>query len=381
MPILHPRLRAAQAVTLSVVIALLYTTAWALAASAADSPPVELPDGPAAVAWAGVGAETEPAPIGGDWLVERARDAGGTGEPVTDRWLAWASWLAAEAAAGRAGEDADPRRRAALALVALEQRRWNDAWHHFARLSAHPELAAGLMPRCLPGVPAGAGVLPGGLPAPLADGVVLRPAPPPPPAGPARLGETRRAAAHGLRIGTAWVDMAVLVEPAGVEITLTHVGGGPARFAVRLPQPAGRRIGIEYADWFRQDTLGEPLAVELVPGCEPVTLFGRFVPFDRDLPASPGADLPAGLKGGGLWIEVGGACEALRLEAGAAAAAVGELLAIPAGLRDPRSVPAAGPFSGTVVHLADPARARSVLAALASAAEAHVLHGVAGGVR
>ncbi|MAF64683.1 MAG: hypothetical protein CMJ84_03350 [Planctomycetes bacterium] len=353
------------------MIALLLSSACALAAGAPDTPAVELPDGPAATAWAGVGPATTPAAIGGTWLDEQARDAGGAGDPLTDRWLAWARWLKAEAA--DAGEHPDPQRRTGLALLALEQRRWGDAWRHLARLSAHPGFAAGLMPRLLPGAPADAEILAGGLLAPLADGVVLRPAPPPATERAGRRIQTRRATVHGLRIGAAWIDMALLVEPAGVEVTLTHVGGAATSLAVRLPQPAGRLIGIEYNDWFRQDTVGDPLAVELTPECDPVVLFGRFVPTDHILPASPAGRLPAGLDGGGLWIEVGPTCEALRPRARAAAKALGELLDIPAGLREPIAPPPASPWHGTLVHLADPQQAESVLTAIASAAEAHVL--------
>ena len=215
------------------------------------------------------------------------------------------------------------------------------------------------MPRLLPGAPAGSEALAGGHSAPLPDGVVLQPAPPPAARREGGRVQTRRATVHGLQIGAAWVDMAVLVEPAGVEVTLT--------------QPAGQRIGIEYNNWFRQDTVGEPLAVELAPQSEPVVLFGRFVPTDHTLPASPIGRLPSQLTGGGLWIELGANCEAIRPRARAAAAALGVLLAIPTGLRDPLDPPPAGAWSGTVLRLADPEGADAVLAAIASAAEAHVL--------
>ena len=52
---------------------------------------------------------------------------------------------------------------------------------------------------------------------------------------------------------------------------------------------------------------------------------------------------------------------------------LGVLLAIPTGLRDPLDPPPAGAWSGTVLRLADPEGADAVLAAIASAAEAHVL--------
>ena len=370
MSILHPAPPDPQAVTLSGVIATLPLLACALATAEPDAPAVELPDGPAAVAWAGVGQETAPAPLGGSWLAERTtRAAGGADDPLEVRWLAWARWLGEEAAA----EQADPERRAGLALIALEQHRWDDAWRHLAHLAAHPGHAAGLMPRLLPGAPAGSEALAGGHSAPLPDGVVLQPAPPPAARREGGRVQTRRATVHGLQIGAAWVDMAVLVEPAGVEVTLTHVGGAAARLAVRLPQPAGQRIGIEYNNWFRQDTVGEPLAVELAPQSEPVVLFGRFVPTDHPLPASPIGRLPSQLTGGGLWIELGANCEAIRPRARAAAAALGVLLAIPTGLRDPLDPPPAGAWSGTVLRLADPEGADAVLAAIASAAEAHVL--------
>ena len=93
MSILHPAPPDPQAVTLSGVIATLPLLACALATAEPDAPAVELPDGPAAVAWAGVGQETAPAPLGGSWLAERTtRAAGGADDPLEVRWLAWARW-------------------------------------------------------------------------------------------------------------------------------------------------------------------------------------------------------------------------------------------------------------------------------------------------
>jgi len=323
---------------------------------------VELPDGPAARAWAGVGPETVARELSGDWLERAVAEAAGGAEGLEAEWTAWAAWLAGEAAA----TEPDPRRRSALALHALRQGRWGSAWRHFEALGATPEWAAAVMPHFLPGAPTGrARALP--------DGALLRPAVPPASgeAGAWRF-ETREAWARGVRIGAAEVELRVLVEAAGVELTLRHTGGGPTTFQVLLPEPAGMAIRVEYLDWMRQDTLRQPLPVSLAPGGEPVVLFGRFLPSESRLPATPAGALPPQLARGGLWLEVEPLSSSEPL-ARAAATALGRALDVPAGLRRPSDPPSGAPWSGTVVRVPDGAEAGRLLASIAAAAEDYLL--------
>ena len=326
---------------------------------------VELPEGPVARAWAGVGAETKPIDLAETLLASEPWRGDPAAATPDQRWSSWARWLGEEAGA----EEPGPRRRAGLLLLAREQGRWRDAWVHLERLGGFPEWAAAAMPHLLPGVPAKSALGRGGLPGPLPDGVLLRPAPPPALEAKTRgrIG-TRSARVEGLRIGEAVVTLVVSVEPSGVEVDLLHTGGGPATLRVLLPTPAGQEIRVEYIDWMRQDEVGLPLTLELQPGDEEHNLFGRFHPRHEPLPATPKGALPQQLQRGGLWIECAEGAPA-EAEARAAVRAFGALLEVPTGIRRPGTLPAS-PWSATILHLpADEAEARRFLARIASAVE------------
>jgi len=350
---------------------MLLSPALALLLALAPQQGVRLPAGPVARAWAGVGPQTAPTDLGIELFADVAWLADpGAADPEV-RWAAWSAWLSGEARS----EESDPRRRTALALLAREQGRWADAWFHFERLAAHPEWAAAVMPRLLPGVPAGGAPGRGGLPGALPDGVLLRPAPPPEAIAENGLPlRTRTASVEGLRIGEAIVTLRVTIEPSGIEIDLLHTGGGPATVRVLLPEPVDQEIRVEYTDWMREDEVGNPLTVVLNPGDEEHNLYGRFRPRRSELPGLPPGELSEGLKRGGLWIECAlGA--AIEPEARAAAKALGEVFAFPHGLCRPGEPPPGAPWAATVVHLPADENAALLLARIASMAERKALGG------
>ncbi|MBI5432410.1 MAG: hypothetical protein HZA52_06250, partial [Planctomycetes bacterium] len=206
---------------------------------------------------------------------------------IAATWVDWADAVRAEAR----GRGLDPARATRLALVARLQGRDDDAWDHFASLAEHPEHAAALLPLFLPGVApaelvalAPQGGQRGPCVPPLADGVVLRPAAPPPStrAADVRLGyptiERRSMRVDELTIGAARVRLTVALESDGVQVDVAHLGGGPAKLRVLLPELPDFEIYVQYDDWVRQDGVGSALEIELAPGDEPHSLFGRFQP-------------------------------------------------------------------------------------------------------
>lgn len=285
--------------------------ALAAVAGSPEAPRVELPPGPAARAWAGVGPETAPAELA----------------PVAREVLSGADWArwAAELAAERDAEDADPARRAALALRARAQGRDEDAWRHLAACGGDPTWVAALLPALLPGVPLELLAQDGarGVVDALPDGVLLSPAPPPPVAGEWR----REASLAGLRVGGAVLDLTVTVDYDGVQVDLQHRAGEPARVLVQLPEPREFEIRVAYLDWSRLDEPG-PVAVELAPGSEERSVYGRFAaratPWTLELPA----ELPEGLARGGLVI-VHPPDPARRERLAGLDAALAELLGVP----------------------------------------------------
>lgn len=263
-------------------------------------PAIELPDGPAARAFAGVQFDTR--------ADTRAIDLYATklaGEVGADPWRRAATWRAWRAALDAAAQGSAIEPLAHLALLALQQRRHEDAWRHFVACASSPECVAALTPYFLPGVPLASNAGAGGRDAPLPDGVILSPSLPPPSASaaPGRI-DRRAMKISGLVIGKATLNLRVAFEPEGLQIDIQHVSGDAARFSVRIPAPEGLAIANEYVDWFRQDTVGEALAIEVKPGDEVHTLYGRFEPRDLRWTSQLPAALPAQLAGGALWLEV-----------------------------------------------------------------------------
>ncbi len=333
------------------------------------APGVYLPEGPAQRAWASVGPATVPA--------RRSPQPAAPGPAET--WRLWGEGLATESAAQAAGQPASPQTRRALALFALDQGRALDAWGHLAACGADAAMLADLMPRFLPGTAAPAG--PGGLPRPLPDGALLTPALPPrtPAARPGVL-EWRSASLFGLRVGEASLALRVAVESTGVQVDVQHLSGGPARLRLRIPEPPGYEIRVEYVDWFRQDTLREPLDLKIEPGDRVHTFFGRFLARRSDQPVPLPGHMPAGLLQGGLRLVLSAGPDeqvaAALSELDAAARAIGHLLGIvvTASSEAPaQPSSAARPWSCTTVRIPPGSAGRRVLASIAAAIEARLL--------
>lgn len=337
-----------------------------------DGPWLELPDGPAAKVWAAVGPETLPAVLPSEFAPLLADE--GWARAAT--WAAWAELLAAEMDA----EHPDAARRAALALLARRHGRAEDAWRHFVALGRAPdgaEWAAAVMPHLIPGIPAGAEIGPGGAPVALAEGVVLRPLLPPPSVElePGAI-EWRTAKVNGLRVGAGLVDLVLSIENTGVQVDVLHGGGERTSLALVLPEPRDYEIGIEYLDWMRQEDLHAPHVVDVVPGEEEHTLYGRIQQRRTVLPTGAASRLPAQMALGGLWLGVADD-DPERERLRGVAAALSHLLGTDVGLRAPDGGNDAGTpgFAGTVVQLpgAGEAGREVTLRYLASAVETFVL--------
>ena len=179
--------------------------------------------------------------------------------------------------------DASARAHALLAELALAHGRWDDVWVHAAKLADAPALLAALGPHVAPGAPWSATGGAGGLPGPLPDGILLRPGlPPPNPERPLGWPDTRTVVVEGLKIGDALVGFELSLEGDGVQIDLTHRGGGPVTVAVEVPVPYARKLRVVHLDWERiEDEDGPivegPIEVTLSPDDEePHVIWGRF---------------------------------------------------------------------------------------------------------
>lgn len=227
-------------------------------------------------------------------------------EDVAADWndpAAFERWRAALESA--TGTDVRPAR-ARLALLALRQGRADDAWTHVTVAGADPALLAALLPRFLPGIGAEDAVGVGGLAGALPDGAVLMPATPPR-TKPLERGRIERRAmrVRGLRVGEAVLGLRIAVEPEGVQIDIEHQGGGAARVAVKLPTEPGFELANEYVDWFQAEKRGVAHVVEVRPGDEEHTLYGRFEtrgPRDSAQAHALPAVAPASLELGGIAI-------------------------------------------------------------------------------
>lgn len=332
-----------------------------------------LPEGPAARALAGVGRGTQPhgLALASEHLPGLLAHPDPWSLPAT--WEHWARWVEAEAELG----EPDPSRRAALCLLARAQGRDEDAWAHLAAAGGDPAWVASALPYLWPGIAFDLPAAAGGRPAPLPAGARLAPALPPGAAEVLR-GRAPRAelALRGLQVGGGRIDLRLVLEPVGVELELRHAGGADVEVEVLLPIPPGFEAWVDYVDWLRQDEPGAPRRLTVGAGDEePRQLFARLRPRPEPLPASPRAALPAGLALGGLRLA---AREEEREALAAAAAALGRLAGVPAGVRDVRAGRDGAPaFEGVVVGVPDGAAGARVLARVASAAEAWRLAGPA----
>ncbi len=166
---------------------------------------------------------------------------------TTAPWTRWSDAVRAlrAARAEAEGEESAAARRArgALALCALAQGRFEEAWEHLAR-AGDPDALAALVPRLLPGAAPGAvdgsGALPGG----------ARLAPALPPALGIDPREAREMRSAPFRLGAATLTLRVYFEPgSGVQLDLEHVAGGPAALALAIPVPLEAALERVYVDW------------------------------------------------------------------------------------------------------------------------------------
>jgi hypothetical protein len=235
----------------------------------------------------------------------------------TAHWSAFASDLAREAewaAEERAPEPADGERLARLCLAAFHQGRDSDGWNHLGDLATRDAGAASLLlPHVLVGGPLGAAVavasrtatLPGPWDGALAAGVVLRPALTPP-ALDDPIGRPSREPLEitGLTVGTSKISMLLQVRGDGVDLRYRLDEGEPVEFSAVLPVPPGLSIAIEYFDWERAETSGEPLPVRLSETGEWYRLWGRVRPDRAAWPTIAPAAVPRSLELFGLELVI-----------------------------------------------------------------------------
>ncbi|MCZ6596745.1 MAG: hypothetical protein O7B99_03820 [Planctomycetota bacterium] len=301
-----------------------------------------LPDGPVAEAFAAVTPATTAAPLRAVWPAWPDDATWGTDAP----WDHWIERVIEEAEATRP----DPLRRAELALLAASQGRSADAWTHFAACDASPEIMAALMPRLLPGTPADAPAGRGGLPGQLDDGVLLRPVlPPPTPGLPKGRADVRTVEISGLRVGAAVLRMKLAVEADGVEITLDHLAGGPARVRIVVPAPPELVIRALYLDWQKIDEPGPFVELAIRPGDEEHAIWGRFLPVVTPWPEGLPTEGLGRVFRSGVVVETDpGDPREARLSA--FARALGRLFGVPGELRH-RGAPSRAPRANEPARL------------------------------
>jgi hypothetical protein len=331
----------------------------ALPPGTVEAPKVQLPLGPAAETASRITADTRPIPL--PKLPEDPWQS-----PAT--WRRFAELLSAEAA----GATPDPARRAELALLALAQRRWDDAWAHFSECASSPPTLAALLPRFLPGLSISSPVTGS---ASLPDGAVLTPALPPSVNRAAEVSsgivQNRAMRIEGFVVGSATLALRVSVEGQGVEIDVEHLSGGAAKLSIAIPEDPQYAFADEYVDWIRQKERGVPHELSIHPGDEAHTLYARFEPRKLEWPTLLPDKLPAQIEQGTLWLEAGRDERARPLLEAVAESLSSGPLHVPARLREARA-PRAEDF-GIRIDLSDESVRPRKLAWIAGAVEHRAL--------
>jgi hypothetical protein len=290
-------------------------------------------------------------------------------------WLAWAELVRAEADVRAAGTSADGRRRAQLALIAWHQGRSDDAWDHVAHCTAEPGWMAAVMPHLFPGVPMDLMLTGGGAPGiGLPEGVILRPALPPPPTpaadvvhGLSRM-QPREMKLSQLRIGDAFVTMRVAFEYDGIQIDFTHESGPATQFWVEVPEPPDFEVRMEYLDWTRLEHAREPIEILLSDQHPTRFVFGRVRPMRLTWSETLPSRLDARIVRHGLRLRVDSDTEQVERYHGLAAALARvldcptDVLALSPGVPPP-------PWSGVELRLSEPAQRERKLRGLLSLVE------------
>lgn len=300
---------------------------------------LSLPAGPAARVWAKVESTTAAAE-----LPPRCAAAAYPRHWDSEQgWRAWAERLGEL----RTGAAPDPARSAELALSALSQGRGEDAWHHFASLSGHPEWANSVAPYLVVGGPSFT----------LDDGALFAPALPPlsgPPServlGTGRL-EPREWWLRGIEIGKARVDVQFAVENTGLKLVFHHLGGGDARLRVVFPEPLDMEFGSVYVDWEREPQAGGEHEVLIAPEVPILEVFASLKPVQRRWPTALPPELDARAKERGFEVLVSDA-DAVKPRATGLALALAAATGFSARVVPASKLPAAGEPRGIALEFA-----------------------------
>lgn len=314
--------------------------------------------------------ELSPGPFERTWALldprVEARLPEGLPLGVPDGGAAWRAWADALATC-RAD---DPAQRAAgrlwAAVFAARGGRSDDAWEHLAHAGEAPAGLRAVLPLCVPGIaPAELTAWPA-----LPEGARLAPLLPPPPV-PSRevllgLGRVRdgHASARGFTVGDAQVAFALRVEGDGVQIDLAHEGGGACALELVVPVPPDFSLSGVHVDWESVPAPGGRVHVELAPGGEPITVYGRWRPRRIEWPTSTPDGLNAQLVRDGLCLWLAPGEEGAGLRTGLA-----ELL----GLEVRVHLQEAAPAEGLVLDLRDARTYDRKLAGIVSLAERFAL--------
>jgi hypothetical protein len=245
-----------------------------------------------AVAPAGLEIELPPGPVREAWERSSALPAQVPAPPVAPAatggpWQRWATLV-------------EERRHGELAGLAGSQQRWEDLWRHWLASAAERD-GLGILQARERLVPLLVGSELG-----LADGVLLRPALPPQPPGPEGSYQRCRYALRGLRVGAAVLDLELALELDGVQIDLTHVAGDACRLALVMPTMPQFTLAQIYCDWEERTEPAEtPIPLEIRPGDERHTLWGRFEYRANPWPTRVPAQLPAAIAARGIAILCG----------------------------------------------------------------------------